>query len=41
VEDDIDDYTEIAVSRTMVSDHQPEQYYRVLHQVLCSYYLQE
>ena len=36
--EDMDNYTEIAVSRTMVKDHMPDQYYDALYRLLCTYY---
>eukprot|EP00981_Chlorochromonas_danica_P002538 scaffold487_cov178-Ochromonas_danica.AAC.26 len=36
--EDLDDYKDICVSRTMVNDHLPDRYYATLQQVLFSYY---
>lgn len=40
-EAEAEDYTQIAVSRTMVRDHLPNRYYEVLRQIHSSYYFQE
>lgn len=38
MDNDMDNYTEIAISRSMVSDHMPDQYYDALYKLLCNYY---
>ncbi|RYY87156.1 hypothetical protein EON63_04510 [archaeon] len=35
---DMENYIEIAISRSMVSDHMPDQYYDALYKLLCNYY---
>ena len=35
---DMDNYIEIAISSSMVSDHMPDQYYDALYKLLCNYY---
>jgi hypothetical protein len=39
--DELDEYTEIAVSTSMAHDHLPDKYYEVLRQLLGSYYAQK